>query len=189
LKFFPGLFQIFHLVRGHIFADSQIIEGFRGKMAQGKFLQHLLEVGGRLGIVFFADKIVPSREEEHGRELRRGQPAFEVVKYGPFIIQKIEIGGPDGPVFQDQIPSPLDINLNRNKILIEQRGYIQIRVRHGTQFGASPSAVLKKIQEDWLSFLAGTLQPFLKGFLPFDLGFQLFHFSSSLFLAISFYYP
>jgi hypothetical protein len=64
---------------------------------------------------------------------------------------------------------------NGHERFVEQRGYIQVRVRHDTH----PSAFPEKVQEDRFPFLAGTLYPSFEGFLLPHLEFEIFHFAPS----------
>lgn len=156
LELLPKSDQLLDFVGFHISADSQVIHGFRGKGAAGEFIPDLLKHRDGFGIMLSADEIVAPSRQEHGGVFRGRQEALVVIDEEFFLIENIDVGGPDDAVFGDEVRRLIHIHLYRNEVFIDQSGHIKIRVRHGTQLGTSPSAVLKEIEQDRLFLLAGS---------------------------------
>ena len=70
------------------------------------------------------------------------------MKSHPFaVIDDIDIGRPDDLVLVGQFGFFGKVQLNWDEMGIQQLADGCIRVRHGTQFGAAASSILKKVNE------------------------------------------
>jgi len=120
-------------------------------------------------------EVMGVRRHKHCRVVGGRQPALDMVKDVPVRIQDIDVGCPYNAESLHQLLPLVHVDLDRNEILIDRGGDAEVRVRHGTQLGASRSPVLEEIQKDWFILLLGSLEPIFIGIHPFDRGFLELH--------------
>jgi hypothetical protein len=70
-------------------------------------------------------------------------------------VDDVQVGRPQSLIPGGEFADLLDVDLYRHKVCVETFSDLTVRVRHGTQFGASASACLEKIEKQGFLRLFG----------------------------------